>query len=163
MFNVNNFAFKCSCYVCCDSLAKCFILGHLLVYYNPFISHERRTKMKITQPWCFHVTSSPPCWWTITKDLSSQDNAPIKSKLQHPPPYPRANYGHLTILCARGVWSWPLPAWGGGSWTEVSGFKWFFFSGAEVANIYKTRVWTRWKTLKKRCSICERLAHKGLY
>ena len=28
--------------------------------------------------------------------------APIKSKLQHPPP-PRANPGHLTISCARGV------------------------------------------------------------
>ena len=110
MFNVNNFAFKCSCYVCCDSLAKCFILGHLLVYYNPFISHERRTKMKITQPWCFHVTSSPPCWWTITKDLSSQDNAPIKSKLQHPSPPPPGKLrafdyplcpgsGELTFAC----------------------------------------------------------------
>ena len=30
------------------------------------------------------------------------DNASIKSKLQHPPP-PRANPGHLTTSCSRGV------------------------------------------------------------
>ena len=32
----------------------------------------------------------------------SRSVAPIKSKLQHPPP-PRANPGHLTIFFARGV------------------------------------------------------------
>ena len=53
------------------------------------------------------------------------DNAPIKSKLQHPPPPPpRANPRHLTIFCARGVGNltdkaFPgvgnltLPGWGG--------------------------------------------------
>ena len=35
-------------------------------------------------------------------NLNTNDNAPIKSKLQHPRP-PRANPGHLTIFCARGV------------------------------------------------------------
>ena len=30
-------------------------------------------------------------------------NAPIKSKVQHPPPPPRANPGNWTIFCARGV------------------------------------------------------------
>ena len=33
----------------------------------------------------------------------THNNVPIKSKLQHPPPPPRASLGHLTALCARGV------------------------------------------------------------
>ena len=36
-----------------------------------------------------------------TSILSCAPNAPIKSKLQHPPPW--ENPGHLTISCARGV------------------------------------------------------------
>ena len=65
-----------------------------------------------------------------------------------PPPPPRANPGHLTIFCARGVGNltdkaFPgvgnltLPGWVEKIEPEVSGFKCFFFSGAEVANGYK--------------------------
>ena len=65
-------------------------------------------------------------------------NAPIKSKLQHPPPP-----GHLTIFCARGGREFDLQGLPGGgnltfAWVwvepEVSGF---FFSGAEVANVFR--------------------------
>ena len=71
--------------------------------------------------------------------------APIKSKIQHPPPgKPRAfdyslcpGSGELD-LCLRGV---------GKIEPEVLGFK-CFFSGAEVANTYKTYVWA-WKSLKE--------------
>ena len=65
--------------------------------------------------------------WTHVLLFLSICNAPIKSKLQHPPP-PRANPGHLTIFCARGVGNltdkaFPgvgnltLPGWGGENWT----------------------------------------------
>ena len=76
-------------------------------------------------------------------------------------PPPRANPGHLTIFCARGVGNltdkaFPgvgnltLPGWGGENWTGSVRFP-IFFSGAEVANSYKHvfgrdgRVWRkRW-------------------
>ena len=70
-------------------------------------------------------------------------NAPIKSKLQHPP----GNPGRLTIFCARGVVNltgrpsrsgkFDLCLGGAGKIEpEVSGFK-CFFSCAEVTNSYK--------------------------
>ena len=83
-------------------------------------------------------------------------NAPIKSKLQHPPP-PRANPGHLTIFCAREWGIWPgkafpgvgnltLPGWGGENWTGSVRFQIAFSGGgggggAEVANSYKHVLW----------------------
>ena len=83
-------------------------------------------------------------WRTCAPD----GNAPIKSKLQHPPPPPPPGkdraFDFLLCpgsgefdLCLRGV---------GKIEPEVSGF---VFSGAEVATRYKTLVWTRWKSLKE--------------
>ena len=66
-----------------------------------------------------------------------------------PPPFPGKPRA-FNILCARVGKIEP----------EVSGFQMTFFSGDEVANNYKTCVWTRWKNLKKRHSICERLVYK---
>ena len=60
--------------------------------------------------------------------------APIKSKLQHPP---RANPGHLTIFCARGVGNLTLPGWGGENWTGSVRFQIAFWGAAEDANSYK--------------------------
>ena len=61
------------------------------------------------------------------------NNASIKSKLEHSPP-PRAfDY----FLCP-GSGEFDLYLGGVGKIEpEVSGFKWFSFSGAEVANSYK--------------------------
>ena len=67
--------------------------------------------------------------WTL------QLYAPIKSKLQHPPPgKPRAfDY----FLCPESG-EFDLYLGGVGKIEpEVSGFKWFSFSGAEVTNSYK--------------------------
>ena len=87
-------------------------------------------------------------------------NAPIKSKLQHPPP-PRANPGHLTIFCARGVGnltgkSFPgvgnlTFAWvGWGKLNRKCQVSNGFFFGRRVANSYEhVRVWTRWKSLEE--------------
>ena len=73
--------------------------------------------------------------------------APIKSKLQHPPP-PRENPGHLTIFCARGVGNLTGKAFPGVGNLTFAWVGWGklnrkcqvsngFFSGAEVANTYK--------------------------
>ena len=72
------------------------------------------------------------------KNLSrlSETYAPIKSKLQHASA--RANPGHLTIFCARGVGNLTEKPSRGGEFDlclggvrkiepEVSVFKWFFF------------------------------------
>ena len=75
--------------------------------------------------------------------------APIKSKLQHPPPPPQANPGHLTIFCARGVGNLTGKAFPGVGNLTFAWVGWgklnrkcqvsngFFFLGAEVANSYK--------------------------
>ena len=56
-----------------------------------------------------------PCRGQVPS-IDIQIYAPIKSKLQHPPPPPpRANPGHLTIFCARGVGNLTgkaFPGWG---------------------------------------------------
>ena len=65
-------------------------------------------------------------------------------------PPPRAYPGHFTIFCARGVGNLTFSCVGWGKLNrkcQVSND--FFFSGAEVANSYKTRVRTRWKSLKE--------------
>ena len=88
-----------------------------------------------------------------------------------PPPPPRANPGHLTIFCARGVGNltdkaFPgvgnltLPGWGGENWTGSVRFQIFFFSGAEVANSYKHVSGRDGRVWRKRYSICERLTYK---
>ena len=77
-----------------------------------------------------------------------------------PPPPFQAKPGHLTIFCARGEGNLTFACVGWGKLNQKGEVSNNFFSGAEVANSCKTRVWTRWKSLKKRCSICERSAYK---
>ena len=63
--------------------------------------------------------------------------APIKSKLQHPPPPPGKPRAFDYFLCPG---SGKLDLYQGGVGKiepEVSGFKWFSFSGTEVTNSYK--------------------------
>ena len=77
-----------------------------------------------------------------------------------PPPPSRAKPGHLTIFCARGEGNLTFACVGWGKLNRKGEVSNIVFSGAEVAHSCKTRVWTRWKSLKKRCSICERSAYK---
>ena len=81
----------------------------------------------------------------VGKDI----NAPTKSKRQHPSPHPRPPRAFDYFLCP-GSGEFDLYLIGVGKIEpEVLGFKWFFFSGAEVANSYKQvferdgRVWRK--------------------
>ena len=98
--------------------------------------------------------------------------APIKSKLQHPPP------GHLTIFCARGVGNLTGKAFPGVGKIEpeVSGFKWFFFWAPKSLTAINTCLdemeefkgrdiafvsdWLTKKGLQKLCSIFEGMFEK---
>ena len=79
------------------------------------------------------------------------NNAPIKLKLlltPPPPPFPGKPRAFDQLLCP-GSGEFDLCLRGVGKIEPgVSGSN-DFFSGAEVANSYKTRVWTRWKSLKE--------------
>ena len=57
---------------------------------------------------------------------------------------PRANLGCLPTFDL--VW---VCVWGGENWAGSVRFQTIFFFGAEVANSYKTRLWTIWKSLKE--------------
>ena len=85
-------------------------------------------------------------------------NPPIKWKLQHLPP--RANPGHLTIFCARAVGNLTFAFVGWGKLNQkcqmilliiiiIFFFFWGGGRGGEVANSYKTYVWTSRKRLKE--------------
>ena len=112
--------------------------------------------------------------------------APIKSKLQHPPP-PRANPGHLTTFCARGVGNLTGKAFPGVGNLTFAWVGWgklnrkfqipnvFFFPGAKVATSYTSlenmedfkgrdvifvRDWLQKKGLQKLSSIFEGMYEK---
>ena len=101
-------------------------------------------------------------------------NAPIKSKLQHPPPPPpRANPGHLTISCARewGIWR-VRPSRGWGIWPclggvgkiepEVSGFKSLFWGLPKSLTAINTCLGEMEECKGRDTALQKKLTKKGL-
>ena len=88
-----------------------------------------------------------------------------------PPPPPGQTPG-IWLFSVPGEWGiWRIrPSRGWGIWPclggvekiepEVSGFNFFFFPGAEVANSYKHVFGRDGRVWRKRYSICERLTYK---
>ena len=115
---------------------------------------------------CDHSNES--YWAVLSCGAVYYAYAPIKSKLQHPPPGQTPGIWLFSVPGEWGIWR-IRPSRGWGIWPclggvekiepEVSGFK-FFFSGAEVANSYKHVFGRDGRVWRKRYSICERLTYK---
>ena len=123
-------------------LSRVFTLRIMKVY--PLLS-EFFSMSHFTDQGGLYINSFTLC--TSKHPLSLwEDPVVIKSTLQHPPPPPRANPGHLTIFCARGVGNLTFGHVKWGKLNRKCQVSKDFFSGTEVANSYKTCVWTCWKS-----------------
>ena len=137
-------------------------------FYNPQNTNRQETE---DENHFFLFISLDQTYKLSFYHLTSTTSYPWKAVWKYIGFFRRSN-GNFNILPhpSQGIWLssvpgewgiWPLPAWGGENWTGSVRFQMiFFFRAPKSVTATKQAFGRDGRVQRKRCSICERLAHK---